>query len=41
MNVEKLVEIYYAVDEFLIKFMPYRKCSINCVKAIKSYKLIK
>ncbi|AXI24008.1 Transposase ISCca1 IS982 family [Cardinium endosymbiont of Sogatella furcifera] len=23
MNVEKLVEIYYAVDEFLIKFMPY------------------
>ncbi len=23
MNVEKLVEIYYAVDEFLIRFMPY------------------
>ncbi|CAH2560039.1 IS982 family transposase [Cardinium endosymbiont of Oedothorax gibbosus] len=23
MNVEKLVEIYYAVNEFLIKFMPY------------------
>nr|WP_250237742.1 hypothetical protein [Cardinium endosymbiont of Oedothorax gibbosus] len=23
MNVEKLVEMYYAVDEFLIKFMPY------------------
>jgi len=23
MNVSKLVEIYYAVDEFLIKFMPY------------------
>ncbi|WP_250238250.1 hypothetical protein [Cardinium endosymbiont of Oedothorax gibbosus] len=23
MNVEKLVEIYYAVDEFFIKFMPY------------------
>ncbi|MGI2299205.1 IS982 family transposase, partial [Candidatus Cardinium hertigii] len=23
MNVDKLVEIYYMVDEFLIKFMPY------------------
>ncbi|MGI2299541.1 IS982 family transposase, partial [Candidatus Cardinium hertigii] len=23
MNVSKLVEIYYVVDEFLIKFMPY------------------
>ncbi len=23
MNIEKLVEIYYAVDEFLIRFMPY------------------